>query len=185
MIQEEVSVDPTDTQLLTAYRTGSTTAFQVLHARYRDHLFLYARALMRDDDVAEDLVQDTFLRLLNSGAAGERLQGKLGAFLHVTLRRLAIDRRRSQASMRRREQAVSRPWICATARDTDQEQVDQLNAALVRLPQEQLEVVVLRQYSGLSFSEIASALEAPLSTILSRHAYALRKLAESIRGSHE
>jgi len=184
MIVQEPCLEPSDADLLQAYRAGSPAAFETLYLRYRDSLYLYGRALLRDDGLAEDLVNETFLRLLGAKEGEHRAGSALGPLLHVILRRLAIDCRRSQTAARQREQSVSRAWLHSKATSGIAPALaEELNRALPRLPAEQLEVVILHTYVGMTFQDVAGTVDAPLSTILSRYSYALKKLAELMKGS--
>lgn len=170
--------EATDGDLLRSYRRGSEDAFHVLYRRHRDRLFLYARSLTRDDAAAEDLVHETFLRLVRSGES----RAALGPYLYTVLRRLSIDRARSDGALRRRERAVARDWIEAADPGPDPAGVEALNFALPQLPPEQLEVVVLHVYGGLTFQEVAEAVDVPAKTVMSRYEYALARLAILLGG---
>ncbi len=171
---ESRALGATDLDLLARYRGGSADAFGALYARHRDALYHHARALVRDDAVAEDLVHETFLRLVQSGDARSPRTGSLGPFLHLALRRLAIDHQRSRSASRRR---LSRAWVRGGPA-VDPHQVADLNGALPRLPEEQLEVLLLHVYAGMTFEEVGEALEIPANTAMSRYRYAIKKLSE-------
>jgi len=177
--------EATDRDLLGAYRAGRPGAFDALYARHRDPLYLHARALTRDDAWAEDAVHETFLRLVQAGDPRLAGSGSLSPFLHTTLRRIVIDRHRSRTAAVRREQAVGERWIRPSDPAADPAQVAELDAALRRLPPEQLEAVLLHIYGGMTFQEVADAVDAPLKTIISRYGYALDKLAHMLGGEPE
>lgn len=175
-------IETEDGVLLREYRSGSAAAFEHLHSRYRNTLYLHARSIARDDAIAEELVNETFLRLAQKGEA-ERLEaGSLGPFLHTILGRLAIDHLRSEKSRRRREAKASTPWLRAASPSQDQERVTEINRAMASLPPEQAEVVVLHIYSEMSFREIGDAVGIPPDTAASRYRYALKKLSELLGG---
>jgi RNA polymerase sigma-70 factor, ECF subfamily len=171
----------TDRELLAGHRSGRPAAFDALYARHKNALWLHARTILRDDALAEDAVHEAFLRLDRSGDAALAASGSLGPFLHTTLRRLCIDRRRSDTAARRRERETG-AWIRPKEASVDRAQVDELEAALRRLPAEQLEAVLLHAYAGMTFQEVAEAVGAPEKTIGSRYGAALRKLAEMLGG---
>jgi RNA polymerase sigma factor (sigma-70 family) len=171
--------DPTDSDLLKAHRAGDAAAFEALYRRYRDRLFLYARSRTRDDGAAEDLVHETFLRAAR--AASESVS--IAAFLFTVLRRLTIDRARSEEAQRRREQSVRLQWVEASTPQVDPAAVEELNRALRALPPDQLEAVVLHIYGDLSFGDAAEIVGVPAKTMMSRYAYALDKLSAILRES--
>lgn len=174
--------DPTDRDLLGRYRAGDQDAFAALYARHKDALYHHARILVRDDGAAEDLVNETFLKLIRCGDAPASESPTLAPFLHTVLRRLAVDRLRALAASRERERALSRAWVRPSEPDADPFRVQELNEALNRLPPEQFETLLLHVYGGLSFQEVADTLGIPLNTAMSRYRYALKKLAESLGG---
>ncbi len=172
-----------DRDLLVAYREGRGGAFESLYARHKNALWLHARTLLRDDALAEDLVHETFMRLVRAGDAAMAASGSLGPFLHTALRRLAIDRIRSDTASKRREEAVGGAWIRPLGPSVDPAEVADLDRALRRLPADQMESVLLHVYAGMTFQEVADAVEAPLKTVISRYGAALKKLADMLGGS--
>ena len=142
-----------DIRLLELYRSGKSEAFQEIYRRHRDALYHHARIILRDDGLAEDAVHETFLELSRSGDPGRAAEGSLGPFLHQVLRRKAIDRQRTEGSVRRREAQFSDRWVREAARDVDLGQLEDLNTALSQLPGEQLSVVLLHVHSKMTFQE--------------------------------
>lgn len=169
-----------DAELLSAFRGGSQRSFDLLYDRYKNALFLHARAVTRDDAVAEDLVHDTFLKLSESGDGALPATGTLAPFLHRVLRNLAIDRLRSETAARRREEVAALRWVRAVQPQPDASWVEKLNRSLAALPPEQLEILILHVYGGLTFQEAADATGVPIKTALSRYRYALQKLAQKL-----
>jgi len=169
----------TDSDLLKAHRAGDAAAFEALYRRYRDRLFLYARSRTRDDGVAEDLVNETFLRAVRAGSGS----GSIAPFLFTVLRRLTIDRARSEEAQRRREESLRLQWVEASTPQADASAVEELNRALRTLPPDQLEAVVLHVYGALPFAEAAEVVGVPAKTMMSRYAYALDKLSALLKGS--
>jgi RNA polymerase sigma-70 factor (ECF subfamily) len=172
----------TDVELFSAYRSGAAEAFSTLYRRYRRVLYLQVRALCGDDAVAEDVVSETFLRLFQAGDGRLSVSGSLGPFLYRVARNLALDRRRSESALRRREAEVSRRWLRPVRDDADPLLVEKLNVALKRLPVEQLETVILYIYGQMTFAEVAGIVGEPLKTVASRYHLALQKLAEFMGG---
>jgi RNA polymerase sigma-70 factor (ECF subfamily) len=170
--------EPSDADLLKAHRGGDAASFDAFYRRYRDRLFLYARSRTRDDGAAEDLVNETFLRAAQSAAGS----GSLASFLFTVLRRLSIDRARSEEALRRREQSLRTQWVEAAAPGVDPDALEELNQALRTLPSEQLEAVVLHVYGDLTFAEAAEVVGVPPKTMMSRYAYALDRLAGIMKG---
>lgn len=167
----------TDLDLLSASRSGDKEALAEIYSRYKDRLYHHARALLRDDGAAEDLVNESFLRLIRAGGALPKI-GSLGGYLHAAVRRLAIDRLRADRTARQRERVFSDQWIRAGTAPLLPGQVDDINRALSLLPAEQLEVVLLHLHGQMTFQQISDTLRIPVNTALSRYRYALTKLLE-------
>src|SRR5688572_11402777 len=155
-----------DGQLLAAWSRGETGAFEALVARHERALLRHARALLGDWRAGEDVVQEVLLRLaqrppsLETSVRGDpRAESAVvSAWLHQVLRNLCMDTQRSEQRRRRREEA-------AAARDESSGGLDTIEAAdtkaavlrgLLRLPQDQREVLVLRLFDEKSYGGIAT-----------------------------
>jgi RNA polymerase sigma-70 factor, ECF subfamily len=168
-----LGMELTDAALLLAYRRGDLDAFTTLYDRYKDRLFFYARTLTEDAGIAEDVIQEAFVRLLRvePGGAGE----SLSPLLFTMVRNLAADARR-RAVVRDRIHAA-RPSAART--DDPASGVGDL---LETLPEDQREAVFLKIYSGLTFAEIGEVTGLKLQTVASRYRAALEKLASHLGG---
>jgi RNA polymerase sigma-70 factor (ECF subfamily) len=127
---------------------------------------------------AEDVVQEAFIRFWRSR---ERVE-QPAAFLYACVKRAALNWQRGQRRQQRREEAVARPEVeplfaCPVEQN---ERRLAIEGALRSLPPEQAEVLVMRIWGGLSFPQIAAALEAPVNTVASRYRYALARLREQL-----
>jgi RNA polymerase sigma-70 factor, ECF subfamily len=157
-----------DRELLRRYHAGDVDAFMELYRRYSRPLAAYARMLTHDASRSEDLVQETFLRLMDVDPKTE-----LRPYLHAVLRNLAAD-------LARREEVRSRPLpVSRPASPVEQESVGE---ALAALPPEQREAVVLKIFGGLTLAEVAEVTAVSEATATSRYRYALEKLARILGG---
>ena len=136
----------------------------------------YARALTRDADIADDLVQDTLVRALRS----ERLflGGDIRSWLFTILTNLNRNRRRSLA---RRPQFTPLPESTADASGTEAEGRD-IARALATLVEEQRSVLLLVMLEGLSYREVAEIQGVPIGTVMSRLARARAHVKASLDG---
>lgn len=175
--------------LVTRCREGDGEAFDQIFNMFRGPLYSYLARTTRDRHLAEDLLQDTFLRMVEHLDRYEE-SGKFKAWLF----RIAANRVRDWARRRSRSErvggasrgddedgttVVDRPVEAPPeAAVIHQEAVDQLEVHLTALETDEREVLVLRHYSGLSFREIADIMDAPLGTVLARGHRALGKLRE-------
>lgn len=182
-----------DEQLMERFLEGHASAFEVLVNRYSQRIFNFILRHIGDASVAEDLVQDVFLRVVKN-AAGFRAQAKFTTWLYTIARNLSIDALRK--ARHRRHVPLDRPLSSedeggATLLDRiadnapgsdvktrDRRFVAALEAALREVPDDQREVFLMREIEGLKFREIADILGVPENTVKSRMRYAL----EALRG---
>ena len=144
----------------------------------------YARSLTRDEIQAEDLVQDTLVRAYErrgSFRSGGNLRGWLLSILHNAF----IDgRRRQAAEARRLEQAVAAAETAAPPAQESQVRFQQVQAAFLRLPDEQRAALHLVAIDGLPYQEAADALGIPVGTLMSRLGRARATLRGFEAGTH-
>jgi len=169
----------TDQELITAINAGDATAFEVLYFRHRDWVATLACRFTGNEDLALDVLQETFLYLLRK-FPGFRLTANLKTFLYPAVKNLSITARRkagryqsTEAEQQFLEQVSAETPTASPAND--------LRAALANLPEEQREVLLLRHVDGLALSEIAEAMEIPVGTVKSRLHYALEFLRQDKR----
>ena len=171
---------PTDRNLLIRYRQGDASAFGLLYDRHATNLLFFAHSIVGDASLAEDLLQECFLRLLEQDPAGI-LHDSVRNLLTTILRNLAYDEGR-----RRSTRLKSYPLLAAAAPVAEEAgQFEELALALHRLPPEQREVVILKTYAKCTFGEIAGLIGIPEPTVKSRYRYALEKLAEELQADQE
>ena len=139
---------------------------------------LLARQWVSNRSDAEDVVQEAFVRFWR---ARHRANDPT-AFLYVCVKRAAADFRRANARRIRREEAARRteeqPLFEYPAEECERQTA--ISIALGELPQEQRVVLVMKIWGGLSFPQIAEALEASPNTVASRYRYALTKLQQKL-----
>ncbi len=176
--------DETDERLMQRYQRGDARAFEVLVRRHRSPVFSFLVRLTADRGRAEDLCQETFMRVVR-GAAGWEERARFRTWLYAMARNLAVDEARRSAFRRTgpldeaRGEAAGDPPPDATADGALLR--PHLEAALAALPPEQREVFLLREHAGLRFAEIAAVTGAQENTVKSRMRYALESLRERLR----
>ena len=180
-----------DDMLVARYSGGENKAFDELLARYQSKLFNYIYFIVRNQEVAEDLFQETFVKAITTIQQGRyTASGKFGAWLTRIAHNMIIDGFRQE----RNENPIS----------NDESEIDLLNDAdlcddnvemqmmneqtlndvrrlVDALPDNQREVVYMRFYQDLSFKEIADITGVSINTALGRMRYALlnmRRIAE-------
>jgi RNA polymerase sigma-70 factor (ECF subfamily) len=158
-----------------------------LYDEHTQPLYAFLLNLTRDEADTRDLLQDVFVKLardpeLLAGVRDER------AFLVRLAHNAAIDliRRRGTRDKIREQFAAEIISPFAPAGDPDEQTFRAaLAGALAELPAEQRAVVHLKLWDGLTFEQIAGALDIPLNTAASRYRYGLDKLRERLRPIYE
>jgi len=152
----------------------SASEVRTLYERHGPALLAYARSFVADAGLAEDLVQQVFVKLLEGETATPEVPG---AYLYRAVRNAALNARRN--GLRESELDPESAWF--VHRGGDREAALSLQAALMELPEEQREVVMMRVWSGMTLEEIAATTGAPLNTVASRYRYALEKLRHRLK----
>lgn len=146
--------------------------------------FVYALQLAGNRDDAMDLVQEAYLRL-HARWAECAAPEKAAAWLYTIIRNLAIDHLRRRA---RRAEAELDSSVLASVQEGPEadaarsERARRLWAAIASLPPEQREILLLRDWHGLNYSEIAELLGLSLGTVSSRLHHARQKVREAMEG---
>jgi len=152
-----------------------------LYLRYADDAVRLAYLLTGDRPLAEDLVQDAFVRLAGR-LAHLRDEGAFEAYLRRTVVNLSRSYFRHRKVERAYLERTGRAPAERSAAMPDLGDRDALWAALARLPQRQRAALVLRYYEDLSERQIADVLRAPVGTVKSLLSRGLRTLRDEIGG---
>ncbi len=170
-----------DVDLMSHVKRGDAAAFAALVRRHQGPLVNFFRRMGADRGEAEDMAQDTFLRLY-----GYRMKyvltAKFTTFLYLLARHAWADGVRKLKRWRRASfPSDEGPWEVESADDVARiaSRLD-LEEALARLSERLRPVVVMSVYQGLAYEEIAAALEIPIGTVKSRMFLALRRLKEDL-----
>ncbi len=177
-----------DTWLLLRLKRGNPEALRRLYEKYRVYLLRLAAALLADKHMAEDVVHDVFLRLVQS-ADRLTLSGSLKSYLRTCV----VNGVRNKARAAKIRAVVSLEEADIAAADTDgssqwiilKEESRRIHQALAQLPDEQREVIALHLYGEMKFCEIAGLQEVSIKTIQSRYRYGLEKLRLLLDGEVE
>jgi len=182
------SIEPSDEALAERVGEGDIEAFATLYDRYARRVYAWAMRILGPGD-ADDASQEVFLRLWDRASQFDPARGGFGAWFAAVSRHEIIRRARRRGRERLvvaseeidellastpdpRASVETRAWV--TERDTA------LAAAVRELPAEQRRVIVMAYFGGLSQSEIAAAISAPLGTVKKRTSLALAKLRRAV-----
>ena len=180
-----------DYELIQRFIKGEQSCFEQLIHRHKNKVFAYISLYIRDQALAEDLFQDTFMKVIQSVKSGRyQDNGKFISWVMRIAHNLIIDHFRRIKQMNTvsnddydSDLFNSRKLSESTVEDNmirKQIQKD-VRKMISLLPDDQREVVILRHYAGLSFKEIADMTDVSINTALGRMRYALinmRKIME-------
>jgi RNA polymerase sigma-70 factor, ECF subfamily len=175
---------PADAELLGRIRRGDEAALAALYDRYAGFVLTVALRIVGDRELAEEILQDTFLRCWHGVATYQPARGRVGGWLVGIARHRAIDLLRSRSHQARlREGGVLAEATQGAAPDaTDLVLLRAaVTAALADLTAGQRHVVELAYYGGLTQTEIARQLGEPLGTVKTRTRAALDQLRAALR----
>jgi len=181
---------PEDGVLITSYRNGNEAAFNLLVDRYQSKVFTTIFLIVKDQDVAEDLLQDVFVKVLhtlNSDKYNE--EGKFQPWVMRIAHNMAIDyfRKAKRYPTILLEDGSNLLNSLSFAEDSSEEQrIKEETIAWVRnlideLPEAQKEVVIMRHYLDMSFQEIAEQTGVSINTALGSMRYALNHIRKKMK----
>jgi RNA polymerase sigma-70 factor (ECF subfamily) len=165
----------TDEELVEACQAGEASAFDVLVARWEDRIRGAAFRFLGSEEEARDVAQEAFLKAYRALGSFKR-EARFSSWLYQIATNLCRDRlrrRRTRASVSLEELEETGPVIVETGPGAHERLLQKDLARVVRravhaLSEEQREVVILKEYQGLTFLEIAQALDVPVSTVKTR-----------------
>lgn len=167
-------------RLLSGVAAGDRQALAQLYHRTRTAVYGLALSYLKNAHDAQDVAQDTFVRVWDT-AGQYRPQGSPMGWLLTVCRNLALMKLRQGA---RQGELSDAEWDAIPAETTGLSLEDRelLQTALASLEEQERRIVVLHAVSGLKHREIAALLELPLATVLSKYHRALKKLRVCLKG---
>ena len=179
-----------DEQLVKNYANGYSDAFDTLLARYQQKIYSYILFLVHDDEVADDLFQETFMKAIVTIRQGRYVEsGRFSAWLTRIAHNLVIDKYRqdrnsnvisNDASDADLFNDVSLSDITVEMKMITEQSLTDVGRLLKELPDNQKEVLYMRFYQDLSFKEIADATGVSINTALGRMRYGLINLRKMV-----
>ncbi|MBO7276383.1 MAG: sigma-70 family RNA polymerase sigma factor [Bacteroidales bacterium] len=179
-----------DYELVQAYVSGEKKVFDTLVRRHQQKLYNYINSVVKDKDAADDIFQDTFIKVVNVLRGGTyREEGKFLQWIMRIAHNLIIDYFRKEQKIKyvRSNDEVDVFDMLGNFEDSQEtrlikKQIDRdLRNLVKQLPEEQRRVLIMRHYADMSFKEIAERTGVSINTALGRMRYALlniRKMAE-------
>jgi RNA polymerase sigma factor (sigma-70 family) len=179
-----------DQELVHNYINGHEESLSELVTRHQKKVFTYIRMLVKDSELAEDLFQDVFVKVIHTLKSGNyNEEGKFLPWVMRIAHNISIDHFR-KAKRIPVVQTKDDFDIFRTLRIDDdnveekliQEQIlEDVKKLIVELPAEQQEVLILRHYADMSFQEIAAFTNVSINTALGRMRYALINLRKIVK----
>lgn len=174
--------------MILRFKYGSSEALRRIYEKYRLYLLKLAVALLHDVSIAEDVVHDVFIRFAQS-AETLKINGSLKAYLRTCVVNGVRNRIRGDQVRSYVELSEAGP-IASKQNGADQwailkEESIKISEALVQIPFEQREVVVLHLHGSMKFREIAKVQSVSVKTIQSRYRYGLDKLRSILNSEVE
>ena len=184
-MSEIVTSTASDSQLMVQMSAGSVEAFGDLFDRFCDRAYRVAFAVCRNEDLAQDAVQEAFMSLWKGRASYRPQKGSVAAWLLTGVRYRAIDLVRHNgnhaAHWASADRLHERPALDDVSETVIQrDDAGRLQASLAALPANQQEVIALAYYGQLSHTEIAAQLDLPAGTVKGRMRLGLQKLRATI-----
>jgi RNA polymerase sigma-70 factor (ECF subfamily) len=179
--------DASDAALVVAIGRWRQDALAEAYRRHAGAVFALARRLLADADLAEEVVQEVFLRVWNAPDRFDPDRGSLRSYLLAQTHGRAVDLLRSESARRRREERDARQTAEA-GYDLEHEVADlataeQVKDAVASLPETEREAIQLAYFGGLTYREVASMLSQPEGTVKSRIRAGLRHLRGNLAAS--
>lgn len=176
----------TDEQLVKAYAAGNNEAFDTLLKRHQDRVFNYILRIIKNEDLANDIFQETFVKAILTIKQGRYTEnGKFPAWISRIAHNLIIDYYRQEKSGNVQSADIqdanilNRKDLCeATIEDSiiSRQIMDDVKFLIHELPELQKEVLHMRYYQNMSFKEIAEKTGVSINTALGRMRYAIINL---------
>ena len=172
-----LNYEQTDEQLISQFQDGNVKAFNELVNRYKDRLLNYVYHFFNDIDLAEDIVQDTFLKLYTHKNSYKQV-AKFSTWIYTIAGNLAKTELRKQK--RRKTFSISdlsydnNEFVISSNESTPEEKIvtkddiDNLKSGMDKLSVDFKTVIILRDIQELSYDIISSIIEMPLGTVKSR-----------------
>jgi len=179
----------TDQELIGRYLAGSQSALESLIRRHKNRVFAYILMIVKEKELAEDLFQDTFIKVINTIRTGSyKEEGKFIQWVMRIAHNLIIDHFRKSKRIPTIEnrddsdifEKVRIPVESVEERIITEQIHQDVKKLIDYLPKEQREVLVMRHYGDMSFKDIAEVTNVSINTALGRMRYALINLRKLV-----
>jgi RNA polymerase sigma-70 factor (ECF subfamily) len=176
--------DASDSVLVVAIGRWQEDALAEAYRRHAGAAFGMAKRLLADGELAEEVLQEVFLRLWNEPDRFDPDRGSLRSYLLAQVHGRSVDLLRSETSRRRREERDARERPEATV-DVEREVMEisvseKVKDVVAGLPQEERRAIELAYFGGHSYRQVAALLEEPEGTVKSRIRSGLKRMRHGL-----
>ena len=185
------AIELSDKELVESYLNGNQSSFEILLSRHQSRVFAYIQMLVKDRQLADDIFQDTFIKVIRTLKGGNyNEEGKFIQWVMRIAHNLIIDHFRKS---RRLPMADTGPddfrmadKLGSTDKSIEEQMIteqihDDVRKMIDLLPEEQREVLYLRLYAEMSFKDIADMTNVSINTALGRMRYALINMRKMVK----
>jgi RNA polymerase sigma factor (sigma-70 family) len=175
-----------DETLLAGLGSGNPEASAAFIRRFQGRVYGLAVTMLRDPDVAEDVAQETFVRVWRHAATYDARRGRVPTWVLAIARNLAIDRARLRSATPVDPEVIASELEVATEdAPVDIAERDRVRQAVGALPDDQRRALVLAMYAGRTAREISELDGVALGTVKTRIRAAMLKLRDTLGVHHE
>ncbi|MCW3077569.1 MAG: polymerase subunit sigma-70 [Bacteroidetes bacterium] len=164
-------------ELIASLKARESDAFEYLYDNYSHELFGIAKKILNSQELAEDVLQDTFVKIWNSFATYDATKGRLFTWMLNVARNTALDKLKSK-HVKHQTQSVEQNAKAINALESPRQNIDHigLKQSLSALKPEYKNIIELAYYNGLTQDEISKELGIPLGTVKTKMRAALMEL---------
>ena len=166
----------TDDDLMAAVRAGDQAAFETLFERYREPIWRFFRRRLTDAELAADLSQEVFVAVLRGSQRYEPRSSFRSYLFGIAFNQLAAARRQRSST------STTEAWQLQSRTTPDPDDALWVRQALAGLDDGEREILMLREYDGMTYDDIAALTGVPLGTVRSRLFRAREALRQKLAG---
>lgn len=174
-----------DSKLIREYLNGDLSSFEILFSKYKKRLFSFLFALTRDENLASDLFQETFVKVIEKISYFKE-NTNFPAWLFTVARNIFLDHIKNKKNFisidfKEDDESQSLAETLSSNDNPEYEYIKKIDIkdlldSLELISYEEKEIIILKHYSQLSFKEIAEELHIPIGTALARFSRGIKKL---------
>ena len=171
-------------ELVSLLKSGDQSAFAYLYDHYSAALFGIIYRIINNNELAEDILQESFVKIWNNFSSYDPTKGRLFTWMLNIARNLTIDTTRGKSYKKQTKiQSTENAVNCATKNTNENDRFDALGIRkqLIELKEDQKQIIDLAYFEGLTQNEISKKLDIPLGTVKTRMRTAIFELRKLLQ----